>query len=186
MAAVDRFTSALQSLLLPGRLFNRIVGSVLTNLLSGFAIELQRIDDSVNLYLDEVIPDKSTIAGLLPEWERVVGIPDECTPIAGSESARRANVLRKLSDIGGSSIAYWENRASVAGFPGTIVTEQGGQSPFIIGISAIGDPLGATSFGNQFTWIVTFPLLSVGTAPVECDFNLNKPAHTQITFVNSG
>jgi len=186
MALVDRYTSALQSLLPLGKLFNRVIGSNLTNLLSGFAIECQRVDDSVSNYIDEGIPNAPTLTGLLPEWERAVGIPDECVPLAATESERQAHLLLRLSDVGGSSIAYWENRASVGGFPGTIVTEPGGIPPFIIGFSVMGDPLGDGLPSGLFKWTVTFPIASVGTSSVECDFELNKPAHTEITFVNSG
>lgn len=185
-APCDTYTQVLQSILPLGKLFNRMVGTTIHKLLCAFSFECKRIDDSVVNYINEIIPDKSTLAGLLTEWERAVGIPNECVPIAATEDQRRANVLFVLSDIGGNSIPYWENRAEAAGFPGTVVTEQGGQSPFIVGISVMGDPLGDTVFGNAFTWIVTFPVASVGTSAVECDFERNKPAHTQIIFVNTG
>ena len=51
------------------------------------------IQSGANL-LDEIRP--STTFELLPDWERVVGLPDICSVLGSTVTVRRASLLEKL------------------------------------------------------------------------------------------
>lgn len=182
--SVAKCSEALRSLLPPGRLFNRVMGTVLTSIFDGFAVECNRVEIQVDDYLREAFPDTCTLAGGgLEAWERTVGIPDECMALAPTESERRTNMLFRLADSGGASIDHFEQRADTLGYPGTFITENTGVAPFMADISMTDiDAIGDDVYGENFTWIVNFPIGSTGTSEVQCDFERNKPAHTQVFF----
>ena len=68
-------------------------------LVGGLAQEPCRIEERGFKFLDEM--DPNTTFELLEDWERLLGIPDECTP-EGSDptlSERRLRVLQKLTTL---------------------------------------------------------------------------------------
>jgi uncharacterized protein YmfQ (DUF2313 family) len=70
------YLQQLQALLPRGLAWPRAVDAHLTKLLSAFSLEFARVDQRVDDLLDEADP-RSTLE-LLPEWERMAGLPDPC------------------------------------------------------------------------------------------------------------
>lgn len=65
------------------------------------ALEGQHLDevaaDAAEL-LTEMFPDTCTAAGLLKDWERLLGIPDDCAGLAPTEAGRVAAVAAKWAE----------------------------------------------------------------------------------------
>jgi uncharacterized protein YmfQ (DUF2313 family) len=160
-------------------------------LLDAIAQECARIDAMGVLLIDESFPDTTTL--LLENWERVLGLPDECSELGESTAIRRLNVLSKIASRGGQTPQYYINIAAGLGYTITI-TEF---NQFRVGISSVGDPL----YGEEWehAWQVNAPLNSIiefkvgqsavgdalrewGNDRLECVMNKLKPAHTVVIF----
>ena len=161
------------------------------NLLDALAQEYARIDANAVYLLDEIFPDTTTL--LLPDWERVAGLPDECSQPGETIAIRRHNLLQKIASRGGQSKAYFISTALSLGY--TVTVDE--FTPFRVGISSVGDPLCNEQW--WFTWrinapentIVWFraheagahePLAFWGNERLECNLNKLKPAHTVLLF----
>lgn len=188
----DQYRAQLKALLPSGQAFPRERGNTLDALLDAMSIELARDDARADQLVVEAIP--STTTELLPDWERVAGLPDNCSgTLADTVQGRRADLVAKLNSLGGQSKAYFIALAARLGF--TISIEE--FRPFRAGLSAAGDSL--TNGDWVFTWRVNGPSVSVirfragqssageplaswGNSALECRFNQLKPAHTHIIF----
>jgi uncharacterized protein YmfQ (DUF2313 family) len=137
--------------------------------------------------------DPRTTLELLPDWERVAGLPDACAPLAATVQERRGAVVARLSGIGGQSAAFYIGLAKSLGYDVTVSAYQ----PFRAGISMAGDEL--TNEPWVHSWLVrapettTFdfkagvscasePVRNWGAAPLECLIGKFKPAHTAVNF----
>ena len=104
---VDReaYVEQLEAMLPKGRAWPRGRGTVLHALIQGLATQLHDIDTDATGLLTEIRP--STTVNLLPDWERVMGLPDECSNLGSTIQERRAAVLTKLvSRLGMSAEDY--------------------------------------------------------------------------------
>lgn len=128
----------LQHLLPQGPAWTRAPGAVLTAVLRASADELERLDMAMHLLLIEILPT-SAIAGL-EDWERVLGLPDDCLPAGSTLQERRSAVLAKLRDEGRQDLAYWYGVADSLGYDVTIEEHW----PFCCGIHQCADPSGLT------------------------------------------
>lgn len=88
----------------PGRAWPRFMGSRFDQLRDGFADEFARADIRAAALVEEANP--LTTLELLPDWERVAGLPDTCAPIGGSIRERQLAIARKLAGEGGQSAAF--------------------------------------------------------------------------------
>ena len=188
----DQYREQLKALLPPGRAFPRERGSTLDDLLDAMAQELARIDTRADRLPTEAVP--STTAELLTDWERVAGLPDNCSGLLSDTlQGRRADLVSKLTSRGGQSPAYFISLAAALGYEVTIQEFR----PFRAGMSEAGDAL--TNGDWVYTWrvrapevTVTFfragqsaagePLARWGNAALECRIRQNKPAHTNLIF----
>lgn len=187
----DDYLQQLQSHLPLGPAWPRDIDSLTTKILESFAEEYARIDARIEDLVDEA--DPRTTSELLPDWERVLGLPDPCVPAGQTFQQRRAAVVAKLTNTGGQSRDYFIALAAYLGFEITI-TEF---TPFRVGSSAVGDPLCGSDW--WYAWRVNAPattsiffrvgsstvgepLQSFGNELLECVFNRLKPAHTTIIF----
>lgn len=188
----EQYRAQLKALLPSGQAFPRERGNTLDALLDAMSIELARDDARADQLVVEAIP--STTTELLPDWERVAGLPDNCSgSLADTVQGRRRDLVAKLNSLGGQSKAYFIALAAQLGF--TISIEE--FRPFRAGLSGAGDSL--TNGDWAFTWrvnggsvpIIRFragqssagePLASWGNSALECRFNQLKPAHTHIIF----
>lgn len=190
--SASQYRDYLKALLPPGLAFPRDRGTRIDTLLDGMAQELERIDARGEALVAEALPSSTT--ELLPDWERVAGLPDNCSGLLGETlAARRADLIAKLTSIGGQSIQYFIDVAAALGY--TITIEE--FRPFRAGISVAGDPL--TNDDWAFTWRINAPpvtvtlfragegsagepLASWGNAALECRMVGLKPAHTIVIF----
>lgn len=133
---------------------------------------------------------------LLSDWERVVGLPDECIPdLSGlSLTIQRQYVCARLATIGGQSATYYMALAAMYGFSISIIE----QWPWQIGEATLCDGMTVGNPGNW--WIVSCSHLPItyitvgcwqlcdelytaaGSDLLECIIRRAAPAHTIVTF----
>lgn len=113
MMTAAAYAEQLRQLLPRGRAWLTAPGSLLAQLLAAFGDELARADDRIAGLIDEA--DPLTTLELLPDWERVAGLPDACLPVTGSISDRQIRVARKISGQGGQSRAFFIDLAGQLG-----------------------------------------------------------------------
>ncbi len=130
-----QYKQQLQALLPPGRAFPRIPDSLQDNLLLALADELARVDGRAGNLLSETPAD--TTDELLPDWERVAGLPDACTTGTPTKQERRNALVARLADVGEATPAAFVQAAADLGFTVT-VTEF---LPFETGAATAGAPI---------------------------------------------
>lgn len=156
------------------------------------ADEFERVDARAAALMRELDPYKT--AELLAEWERELGLPDECAPEGQTQAERRASVVQKLLSQGGQSAAFYQALAKVLGYNADVVEYR----PFRAGFSKAGDAI--TNGAWVFRWVLavsdatpvrTFragqgsagdPLQTWGNEQLECVITAAKPAHTVVGF----
>lgn len=165
---------------------------VFGRLLLAIGDELARIDARCDDLIREL--DPATTTELLPDWERVLGLPDPCLTQAQTLQQRRAAVVTKYTLLGGQNAQFYIDLAASIGFPITITEFD----PFVAGSDA-GDPLSNDEGGWPYTWQVNAPeetiqyfrsgqntsgdaLRTWGNEQLECAINARKPAHTNLLF----
>ncbi|WP_370236650.1 YmfQ family protein [Brevundimonas sp.] len=191
MANEADYTAQLQQLLPTGPAWTRDPDSVLTQVLASLAAEFARLDARAEQLLDELHP--RTTLEMMTDWERVLGLPDACTPVLGTLAERRAAIIQKLASMGGQTPAFYIALAANLGFEIEIIE----QDPDV----ATYAPLLDVSDGRwRLVWRVHVltqtdftsfragvsragERLRVGGAlDVECVINRAAPAHTQVIF----
>lgn len=144
--------------------------------------------------------DPRSALELLPDWERVAGLPDPCgAGINTTLQERRAVLVEKLTAQGGSSIAYFTALAAAMGYAVEIEEYR----PFIAGLSRCGDRLNG-GHSVRYYWRVKVPgarvtLFRTGASQagdrlgkiaraedLECRLNRLKPAHTTVIVSYQG
>lgn len=192
MSTNSQYTKLLKTLLPKGDAWNRAAGTIWQDFLSSFAEELVRIHlRAENDFLRELNP--ATSLEMLPDWERILGLPDECIGAAVSTEDRRNQILYRLTNQGGQSKQFFIDLAATLGYTITITEFK----QFRAGISVAGDAL------TNGDWVFTFqvnapdntvtyfkagisaagdPLAYWSNEPLECIINRAKPAHTLAIF----
>lgn len=189
----DDYLKTLQALLPPGGL-TRDPQSDLTALLLAFSDVFAQVDASIAGLYDEA--DPRTTSQLLPDWERIAGLPD---PVVGdvqqSLVERRAWLLMRLTSIGGQSRAYFIGLAASLGVAITIDEFQ----PWGCGYGETGRDQVSGDGSLWFCWRVNMPnpiiysfqvgasqigdpLGYVRTGIIEALFARYQPAHTTLIF----
>lgn len=171
-------------------------------LIESLPIEFCRVEERAYELIKEVFPD--TTFELLSDWERLLGIPDECTPDPedlGSIYERRVRVLQKLTAGGGQNAAFYQFLAQQLGYDVDIIDVEE-FTEFRVGESRVGDRLSNTP-AWQFTWAVVAPaeltrffrtgqstvgerLVLVDNETLRCVIEKFKPAHTNVLFFFDG
>ena len=163
----------------------------LHQVLQGLAEELARIDARAVDLLNEM--DPAGVTELVPDWERVMNLPDPCLGLTPLFDDRRLAVRRRLLAVGSQSIAYYLDIARTQGYPNATLTEHRaprfGRSRF-----------GSARFGTwqaQFMWTLnTGGRLLLGrrfgatywgerfgvnpSSALECLIHRTAPAHTLV------
>jgi len=185
------YLQQLQALLPPGKAWSRAADAVLTKLLKGLALEPARLDARVDALIDEA--DPRTTSELLPDWERVAGLPDPCVNQELTVEQRRAALVSKLTLVGGQSRQYYIDLAEQLGYPGATIDEY---RPMTCNDDC-NDAL--WSEADRFVWQLNLPsdggffeatcnspcdspLQSWGDEVIECRISRYKPAHTTVLF----
>lgn len=181
-AAAD-YWAMLRALLPVGKVWRHALDATINKLLLAWADELARAELRCHQLVDEF--DPRTTSELLPDWERVAGLPDPCVTAAQSIEARRAALVSKLIYSGGQTPAYFIALAAEMGYPGATIDEY----PNIPGNT------------NRHAWRINIPsqapVINHFTADSDCDdwlrdwgdfrdqalecrLHFFKPAHTQL------
>ncbi|UVL85179.1 YmfQ family protein [Pseudomonas sp. B21-028] len=185
------YLAQLRSLLPSGPAWDRERVPELEQVLGDIAEELARLDARAADLLHEM--DPAGVSELVPDWERVMNLPDPCLGATPLYDDRRLAVRRRLLAVGNQAIAYYVEIARSQGYPNATVTElkapRMGRARF-----------GEAHFGTwqaQFMWILnTGGRLSLGRrfgasywgerfgvnpgSALECLIHRNAPAHTQV------
>jgi len=191
MTAGD-YQSQLQALLPRGLAWAKSQSSTLALLLLAWADEFARIDLRCEDLINEA--DPRTTTEMLPEWERVAGLPDPCVTIDQTIEQRRSALVSKLTMTGGQSRAYFIGIAESMGYPGTTIDE------FALMTCNSDCNAALNSEADLFAWQLNLPastggvfymdcnsdcnsaLQSWGDEALECRINKFKPAHTSVLF----
>lgn len=186
--------AALQALLPPGRAFTREPDSVLTKVLGTLAVALLRAQLLLEDLLEQADPRRAT--SMLPDWERLLALPDLCTPAGQQLVDRQRAAYQRLVELGGQSRAYFIGLAELLGESGLTITEFG-RSGFIATSNC---NAALYSQPDRFTWRVNIPrpalnarlmtcnsscdsaLQAYTPSVIECAFKRRKPAHTTVIF----
>jgi uncharacterized protein YmfQ (DUF2313 family) len=201
----DDYAKVLADLLPPGIVWPREPDTDLQRTLAGLAVEFARVHDRDCDLLAEAYPPTSTET--ITDWERICGLPDECTGPLDTLQERREAVMNKLAARGGQSRQYFIDGALALGFVITITEFR----PMLANQARAGDACWHQSNGRSdtlqsrsndwwFVWrvhcadefkIVYFradqstagdPLMKFGNEMLECWILENKPAHTWVLF----
>lgn len=169
-------------------------GELVDRLISTWSIELARLDARIAAAVNEA--DPRTAVELLEDWERVLGLPDECTADLGlSIPDRQRLAWAKLTEEGGQSIPYFVALADRYGEPDLQVVD--GFGPMTCNDDC-NDALYTEA--DRFVWQANFgrpaedsramtcnddcnsPLQFYTASLAECPLNERKPAHTTVVF----
>jgi len=165
--------------------------TTLHDLLLGICEEFARVDQRATVLIEEA--DPRTTTELLADWERVAGLPDECTELAQTVSDRRNIMVNKITAQGRQDAAYFVGVASNLGY--TITVEDA--MPYEAGHQFNGAEITASEW--VFVWRVNSAATSIQTFKVgqntvgdalrwwgndllECAIKRLKPAHTHVLF----
>ncbi len=189
---VTAYKQQLVALSPQGLAWNTENNSDYTKLLAAFAEGLARFDRHLEIYLEEL--DPRTATNLLPEWERLLGLPDKCSPQELTLQQRRETAHSKYTKKGGQSKAYFISLAKSLGYEITIETYR----TFNSGLSRCGEHL--CSGEMRFIWRVNLPggraikfrtgvsavgeklLRVIPASELECLFRQLMPSHTTLFF----
>lgn len=175
-----------------GRVFEakNIDGSNLNQLINGLSGELRKAEGYLLTLEEEYFPDKTVL--YIEEWERAVGIPDDCFPGTGTIDERMSHIIAKLSSLGIQTAGDFEALALLFGqvveviplsslaFPPYSVPffPTDARSRYVIIVQGVDLVSGVPPYD------VPFDLL-VGQTVLECLFNRLKPDNVKLILRNT-
>ncbi|MDP8798328.1 YmfQ family protein [Serratia marcescens] len=188
----EEYQRALQSLIPTGLAWPRDPGGVQGAVIRAFATGFQRSDNDAIALLVGAFPETATI--MLTEWEKTLGLPDDCSiGEVDTIAKRQAAVVSKFISTGGQSRTYFIGIARALGYNITIKEYRQARA----GLSVCGDGLNGDDW--PFVWLVEAeettisyaragmsycgdPLRSWGNRQLECRMNALSPSHTIVKF----
>ncbi len=189
---LESYSQALQSLIPLGLAWPRDPNAVQAAVIRALATSFQRSDSDANSLLKGGFPATATI--LLTEWEKSLGLPDDCSiGEVDTIAKRQAAVVSKFISTGGQSKSYFIGIAKALGYTITIKEFRQART----GLSVCGDGLNGDDW--PFVWLVESedttvinaqvgisycgdPLRSWGNKQLECRMNSFSPSHTIVKF----
>jgi uncharacterized protein YmfQ (DUF2313 family) len=193
--SLEEHTRALAAYLPNGKTFEakNILGSNFNQLLRGLAGEMRSAQEHLAVLEAEYFPDNTTL--FLDEWERVLGIPDDCFSGTGSAETRRTHILVKLASLG---IQTAQDFIDLAALFGVIVSVTPGADTRTPSVFPLTFPfiLDGPATDLRFTIFVTFTVPDSSRFPMifpftfgsdvvvilECLFNRLKPENCRLIF----
>lgn len=189
---LSAWLQSLQALLPPGVALTREPGARLTALLEAMSALLLAAQLRLEGLAVQWDPRRAT--AMLPDWERLLGLPDDCAPAGQLVLDRQTAAFGRLTEVGGQSRAYFIDLADRYGEPGCTIDEF--------------RPAHCNSHCNAalytdvdaFTWRVNIPHAALNVriancnndcnsalqmytpSAIECLFGERKPAHTAVVF----
>lgn len=204
VGVVLKYARAIRKLLPPGKAFDFPAEDEASKTLDALAEEAARIEERGQDLLNELDP-RNTFE-MLDSWERLLGIPDECTPEGDDPTIgqRRQRILQKLTTGGGQSKAFYKLIAAQLGYDITAL-DVVNFTDFRTGLSTVGQPLSNSTDGDDEVtgWPYTFQIkapatfvrrFTVGQSTVgerlvnpenetlECVIRKFAPAHVTVLF----
>lgn len=203
---VAKYKELIRRLFPQGRAWTHILEYDFGGLVEGLAQEPARIEERGFDFLNEMDPNQTF--EMLDNWERLLKIPDECTPENYDPTLyeRRVRVLQKLTTGGGQSRAFFKLIAQQLGY-NTDVLDVVNFKDFRAGEGRAGDRIsnsttagGATSSsGWAYTFAVRAPaslsrqfragqgragdrLTLTENSTLECVIRKFAPAHVTVLF----
>jgi uncharacterized protein YmfQ (DUF2313 family) len=185
------YRNQLARLLPKGQAWDFSEDATFDKLLYAIAEELLRIDNRSQDLLNEA--DPRTTYEMLEDWERMVGLPDECTALANTLEERRDQIVAKLVKRGNQSIQFFKDLAAPLGYD--IQIEEYDQFH-------VEEPVGGRLYGVE--WLHAFgviaPLQTIrpfrvnshtvgerlvefGDDALECIITKAKPSHSVVLFI---
>ncbi len=143
----------------------------------GLADEFARLDARGLRLIEEA--DPRTTVELLPDWERLCGLPDPAIPPPIGTAARRAAIASRLVSVAGQSTADYIDVVALFGYAATITVP----TPFAADVSAADDALYDTA--SRFWWIVNVTVPTGTATPIvllEHAIKRQAQIHTYVTF----
>lgn len=116
-----QYQSQLRSLLPSGPAWDPERVPELEEVLEGISQELARLDARAADLLNEM--DPAGASELVPDWERVMNLPDPCLGATPLFDDRRLAVRRRLLAVGSQALAYYVEIARSQGYPNATITE---------------------------------------------------------------
>lgn len=190
------YQAILKSLLPPGRVWPREPGTVQDLLMAGLAPTFERLDARAQTLLVDAFP--GTTIELIPEWEETLGLPDLCEGEGQGIDQRRAQVINRLVNAGGQSVAYFLGVLSRLGYVDATITQY---APFRADVDHADAPLYHADYA--FHWSINIPnlrvfyfkadnstvgeaLVIISDAAVFCVIDALRPAHTTVSYTSEG
>lgn len=189
----EAYGRQLRALLPRGAAWMAEAGTRLAQLLDGLATELSRVDGRAGALVDE--RDPRTAIETLADWERLLGLPDDCLlTIPSAIAERQTLVALQAVSLGGQTAAFYVELAARIGFTVTVTEFH----PF-----RAGDHCGDRCYGTAwaFAWQVNVPVGAItvfhagshagerlrgwGAIDLECIIHRAAPAHTTVLFAYS-
>lgn len=189
---LQAWLSTLQALLPPGRAFTREPDSLLSQMLTAIAAMFLAVQLKLEDLLEQADPRRAT--SMLPDWERLLGLPDSCTPAGQQQADRQRSAYQRLVEQGGQSRAYFIGLATLMGEAGVTITEF---KRFTCNSNC---NQAVISHADLFAWRVNIPRAALNPrvmncnspcnaalqqytpSVIECTFKERKPAHTNVIF----
>lgn len=192
--SVRAWLASLQALLPPGSALTREPGAVFTKVLEAIAAQFAAAEArAVDLCNQSSDPLVATY--MLADWERLLGLPDDCmVGQALSLVDRQRTAGQRLVEEGGQSRAHFIDLAARLGEPGCTISEF---RPFNCNDDcndALHSPF------DRFTWAVNIPHPADGVrwmtcnddctsalqeytpSLIECPITERSPEHTTVIF----
>ncbi len=163
-------------------------GSTWSTLMTCFALELERLEQQVVDMFRESVPGLSE--DLLPDWERVLGLPDECSTGINSIPERQAIAHTKYTaNYTTLNAAFYEQYAADLG--STIVLQVAPEGNiFRVDENRVdrtpaegidGARLG--SIGTYAQWVIEISASDPNKDYLKCYFSRIAPAHVRFIWV---
>lgn len=206
---LEQYIELYKNFLPRGRLWRNKNSPPFSDLIGGMNVEPCRVDERVFDFFKEI--DPSQTVEMLPEWENALGLPDECTPAGLTDDERRAQIVQKLTNVGGLSEPFYEFVIGRLGLTGDVFNNLA----FVVGRSTVGqaltnyvsdslevgEPIGplridrwlyyftvnaceseATTETLEVGEPIGVPLRVVENELLECTMRKLKPAHSAVYF----
>ncbi|MFZ5746347.1 MAG: YmfQ family protein [Pseudomonadota bacterium] len=170
-------------------------GSHTSALLRGLAHEFARADERAERLIDEANP--GTALELLSDWERVLGLPDDCSGRPDSIAERQVAAANKMAQRGGQSRPFFIQLAARLGYAVEIEELTSLDVGFEAGDECMSDEwrfvwvmhvvLGADEWRSGYAEFCAGSeagerLVGFGALSLECLIGRARPAHSVVLF----